>query len=131
VHYFATHFFHHREQYKTYKKTKEIQGPYAQYASYIKVADMDGARKFSFFQQQVSDEEAAEHKKEINAQRTIFKQKLLCIEETRGALFGITKKRQVAVMQEHGKKTYEPQSVEIRKKDAGLFGWRGLLHQCA
>ena len=35
------------------------------------------------------------------------------------------------MVQEYRKKADEPQSVEIRKKDAGLFGRGGLLYQCA
>ena len=69
--------FEDREDEEPESHAQEIQRPYPEDASQIKVADFYFTEVLLLYQQQVGDEKAAQHEEEIHAQITIAKQKKL------------------------------------------------------
>jgi hypothetical protein len=63
----AAHILKDGKDNKAYKNAQIIQGPDAKYPPHIEFTDVNGARDLLFLDQQVGNEETAEHKEEIDS----------------------------------------------------------------
>ena len=107
--------------YNQAKDNDEIkQWPDAKNASNVKIDNMYPACKSFFFDKQVSDEKAAQYKKEINTHLSILKKKFYNVCCNTCYIIPV-KKKQPYMEKENGRETVKPQPVKVGEEYSFLL----------